>query len=336
LIGYYVHHHGRGHLARATSICAQLDQPVTVLTSLPLGDAAPFDEVVPLPRDDGGAPAVDPTASAVFHWVPLHHDGLRRRMRLITEWVAVARPDAFVVDVSVEVATLVRLLGVPVIVVAMPGERTDRPHELVYDIADHIVAPWPKALYQPDWLRRHDHKTSYVGGISRFEGRPRPVPRDDGECRVLALGGAGGSTVDAAMIDRYAVDHPRLRWSALGIAGGRWSQDPWDDLCDADVVVAHAGQSSIADIATAARPAIVVPQQRPFAEQVTMAAVLGRAGLAVSLRRWPESPEWEELIDRALGLDPERWRRWQTAGAPARAAAAIGEVAARRAPVPVP
>ena len=136
------------------------------------------------------------------------------------------------------------------------------------------------------------------------------------------------------MIDRYAADHPRYHWSALGVAGARWSEDPWDDLCEADVVISHAGQSSIADIATAARPAIVVPQSRPFNEQAATATVLGRSGLAVALDEWPRSDEWEPLIDRALGLDVDGWRRWQTAGASARAAAAIDEVAARRVPVP--
>ncbi|TPG27360.1 glycosyltransferase [Mycolicibacterium hodleri] len=333
MIGYYVHHHGRGHLARATSICAHLSRPVTVLTSLPLAEEWPFDAVVELPRDDGDEPAVDATASGVFHWAPLHHSGLRMRMRQIAEWVAVARPAAVVVDVSVEVATFLRLLGVPVVVVAMPGERTDRPHELVYELADHILAAWPRSLYQPDWLRRYDFKTSYVGGISRFEGRSHSGAHRDGPRHVLTLGGAGGSTVDVAMIDQYATDHPRFRWSALGVAGARWSDDPWDELCDADVVVAHAGQSSIADIATAARPAIVVPQPRPFDEQAVTATVLGRSGLAVSLDGWPRSGEWEPLIDRALRLDVDEWRRWQTVGAPARAAAAIDEVAARRGPV---
>ncbi|MDP9166908.1 MAG: hypothetical protein M3O32_12740 [Actinomycetota bacterium] len=336
MIGYYVHHHGRGHLSRASSICARLSQPVTVLTSLAVTDRRSFDEVVDLPRDDGAGQLVDPTASGVFHWVPLHHNGLRERMRIIAEWVASARPTAVVVDVSVEVATLIRLLGVPVIVVAMPGNRTDRPHELVYELADHILAAWPRALHQPDWLRPHDAKTSYVGGISRFAGRSRPTTRSAGPRRVLTFGGAGGSIVDSAMIERYAADHPRFQWSSLGVAGGRWIDDPWDELCDADVVVTHAGQSSIADIAAAGRPAIVVPQSRPYDEQHVTATVLGRAGIAVSRRDWPRSEEWEPLIDRALQLDVEGWQRWRTAGAPDRAAAAIDEVAARRTPIYVP
>ena len=34
MIGYYIHHHGAGHLNRAISIGAHLRQPVVALTSL--------------------------------------------------------------------------------------------------------------------------------------------------------------------------------------------------------------------------------------------------------------------------------------------------------------
>lgn len=94
------------------------------------------------------------------------------------------------VDVSVEVALFVRLLGVPVILMAMPGERIDGPHALVHQIADHIIAASPQELYEPEWLRAYAAKTSYVGGISRFgdrdglatdEGPPhRPRSQRDG------------------------------------------------------------------------------------------------------------------------------------------------------------
>lgn len=60
MIGYYVHHHGRGHLARATSICAHLREPVTILTSL-VTHELPGISTVRLPRDDEEAPPSAPT-----------------------------------------------------------------------------------------------------------------------------------------------------------------------------------------------------------------------------------------------------------------------------------
>jgi UDP-N-acetylglucosamine--N-acetylmuramyl-(pentapeptide) pyrophosphoryl-undecaprenol N-acetylglucosamine transferase len=328
MIGYYVHHHGRGHLARATSIYAHLRSPVTMLSSMALPDGTPHQHVL-LPRDDAANSFSDPTAHGALHWAPLHDKGFGERMQTIVDWVTTAQPDVVVVDVSVEVAMLVRLLGIPVVVMAMPGERIDAPHELVYRIADHIIAAWPKELYEPPWLTQHATKTTYVGGISRFDGRPRTRP-SAGDPNVLVLNGAGGSTSDTATVERCADAYPQFRWSTLGVGGDAWVDDPWHALCSADLVVSSAGQSSIADIAAADRPAIVIAAQRPFAEQHATTGALERGGLAVTRTGWPDEWEWPDLIGRARALGPNRWQRWETQGAAARAAASIERVAAAR------
>jgi UDP-N-acetylglucosamine--N-acetylmuramyl-(pentapeptide) pyrophosphoryl-undecaprenol N-acetylglucosamine transferase len=296
------------------------------LTSLTLTDPHPFDAVVPLPRDDAGSLIRGETAGGALHWAPCGDGGLRERMRAIADWIDAARPSAVVVDVSVEVATLARLFGVPVIVVAMPGARTDAPHEWVYRLADHILACWPRTLYEPAWLRPHRAKTSYVGGISRFDGRDRPVGPRDGR-QVVVLGGAGGSQLDLAAVRDCADQMPSHRWHAVGVSADTWVQDPWPQLCAADVVVAHAGEGSIADVAAAARPAVIVPQPRPFDEQNTTAVVLKNAGLAVVRPRWPLAAEWPDVLQEVRRCDARRWRRWKTMGAARRAAAAIHQVA---------
>ena len=292
-------------------------------------DPHPFAAVLKLPRDDEGTLVAEPTAYGAFHWAPHHDAGLMDRMRLIAQWVAETRPAAVVIDVSVEVATYVRLLGVPVIVVAGPGERTDAPHLLVYRLADHIVAAWPRELHEPSWLRSYADKTSYVGGISRFDGR-EPEQRENGsKPTVLVLVGAGGSDVTVAMVNACAEAHPAFEWTALGVPGYPWTPDPWAAICTADVVVTHAGQNCIADLAAAERPAVVIPQPRPFDEQRAMASVLQRHRLAVTARSWPDLRAWPALLTHARASDPHRWRRWATRGAAARAADAI-ETAARR------
>ena len=128
-------------------------------------------------------------------------------MALIAQWVADVHPSAAVIDVSVEVATLLRLLGVPVVVVAMPGERVDTPHTLVYQLADHILAAWPQDLYAPHWLQPHAHKTTYLGGISRFDGRAPDPSRRVEATTVLTLHGTGGSDLSLDMIAACAERH---------------------------------------------------------------------------------------------------------------------------------
>lgn len=258
-----------------------------------------------------------PTAHGALHWAPLADDGYSDRMQAIADWVRDARPEVMVVDVSVEVAVLVRLLGVPVVVVALPGDRTDAPHRLVHTIADGIIAAWPRALRVPEWLRPHDDKTVYVGGISRFDGRSKELVGGAGQ--VVVLSGCGGSDSDPQQTP--------ADWKWLGGPHGHWTPDPWPDLVGADVVVTHAGQNSIADIAAAQRPAVVIPQARPFDEQHTTATVLAQHELAVVAAEWPDRQSWPALMQRARAIEPKLWQQWQVSGAAARAAQAVEAVA---------
>jgi hypothetical protein len=249
-------------------------------------------------------------------------------MALIARWVADTRPAAVVVDVSIEVALFVRMLGVPVIVMAMPGERTDGPHALAHKLADHIVAAWPRDLYEPTWLTPYSAKTSYVGGISRFE-RHNVRPSRGRRPSVLVLGGKGGCAFDQTTVDATAEDVPEIAWKTLGLKGGSSVADPWPDICAAEVVITHAGQTCVADVAAARRPAIVIPQPRPFNEQHTTADTLQQHGLALATCDWPDARTWRKLIGHAHASDPNRWKRWRTTGAAERAAEAIETTANR-------
>ena len=251
-------------------------------------------------------------------------------MEAIAQWISEHRPEAFVVDISVEVATFVRLLGVPLVVVALPGMRDDPPHQLVYRMADRIIAAWPRELYSPPWLDAYRDKTAYVGGVSRFDGRQPERADEENDCAtsVLVLAGAEGMSVEPARFDACATALDNVSWRTLGAVGGDWTDDPWPQICAADVVVTHGGQNSIADVAAAARAAVVIPQPRPFDEQCTMGAVLKRSRLAVVAARWPEVSEWPDLLAEARSLRPQ-WQRWHVRGAAGRAADAI-EATARR------
>lgn len=326
MIGYYVHHHGRGHLSRALAISRHLTEDVVFFSSAPrpheLGPAVdwvqlPFD----LPSGDGSPE--DPTANGRLHWVPLRVDGLAARSAVLVNAMTTLRPRRMVVDVSVEVALLCRLVGIPVTVMAMPGERGDVVHGLGYDIAEQIVAPWSSDVYRPDWLARHDARTHYVGVISRFEGAP-PAPRSSVRPSTgLLLAGAGGSAAPCDALDQLRRGAPDHHWVAAGGDAG-WVDDLWPLLRSADVVVTHAGQSAIADVATARVPAVVIPEQRPFGEQHATAAALADAGVVATAPAWPRPDEWASLLCAArAGSEAGGWERLRGEGAAARAASVI-------------
>ncbi|RSS50014.1 glycosyl transferase [Streptomyces sp. WAC07061] len=326
MIGYYVHHQGLGHLHRALCIAGQARSTVTGLSSLapPAGWPGPW---VRLPLDTGGPAAVDARAHGRLHWAPLHHPGYAERMAAVAGWLGRVRPALLVSDVSVEVACLARLMGIPVVVVAMRGGRLDPAHRLGHDLALRLLAPWPASVPEPGWPAHWYEKTVYAGAFSRADGRVPPPAPDDGTRRVLLMLGAGGNGVTADQVHAARDATPLWQWDLLGGPGGSWSGDPWPRICAADVVVTHGGQNAVAECAAARRPTVVLPQDRPYDEQHATGRALRHAGLALVRERWPEPAQWPAVLDEAAALDGAAWARWAPGDGARRAARALDAMA---------
>ena len=333
MIGYYVHHHGRGHLHRAMSVAAVTDDVVVGMGSLP----RPKEWIGPwleLPRDDEGPEPVDASAQGRLHWVPEMDSGLTARMAEISSWIADVEPALMVVDVSAEVSLLARLHGTPVVTMVLPGDRRDAAHDLVHSVARRIVAAWPDdVMGMVKGLDVHRDRLTCVGGLSRFDGRDLPVRPargdGDGDRRVVVLTGLGGDAADAWDLEAARQQTPGWTWEVLG-AGAAWVDDPWETLCAADVVVTHGGQNAIAEVAAARRPAVVVPQPRPFREQDAMASVLATDG-RFPVTVCPELPTtgWGDVLDKTALLDGRAWSHWNDGGGARRVARVIAEELAR-------
>jgi hypothetical protein len=334
VIAYYVHHQGSGHAHRAAAIAAHLRTPVVGMGSGPSPAGWPG-RWVALPGDadegDAGGTVADPTAHGTLHWAPRRHPGLRERMQLISE--ALAGASLLVVDVSVEVALLGRLHGVPVVIMAQPGDRTDRPHRLAYDLADRLLAPWPSRA-EPGWPASWTAKTVHLGGLSRFDGRSTRSPQGR---RVLALWGSGGLDVGAAALRDAAAATPDWDWTVAGpepagapagLAWRGWIDDVWPELDAAGVVVTHAGQNAVAEVAAARRAAVIVPQRRPHGEQVATGEALRRARLGVVTPVWPAAPAWPGVLEEAVARGGAGWSAWSPGDGAARAAALLDGLAA--------
>ncbi|MCA1984675.1 glycosyltransferase [Nocardioides nematodiphilus] len=282
---------------------------------------------VQLPRDDDQESPRDVTAGGVLHWAPLDDPGVRGRCAALSAWLERAHPRLVVVDVSVETALLVRLHGVPVVSVVMPGRRTDAAHLMGYRASSALVAfsSEPAGRLVPGLPTDIADRVVSVGAVSRF--RPVPErPRPAGHAgHVVVLDGNGGEALtglDEESLRRLA---PGWRWTAVG-GTRRWVRDVEAVLRAADVVVTRAGQSGLADVAAHRVPAIVVPGERPFDEQRVTADLL-RTGAwpAIVLPQFPHQG-WPELLDRAARLDGQRWGSWCDGRAAERFAAVLAGV----------
>ncbi len=352
-IGYYVHHHGGGHAAKATAVARAVDHPVVGLGSGPPPSGWRGDWIA-LPHDADPPPAGDPTRNGAWHWAPDRHPGYTERMRRIAGWIADARPRAVVVDVSCEVLVLASLLGVPTIGVVLHGERTDRPHRTAFDSADALVGVWPASHLEP-WSEPWRGKLHPLGLLSRFDGRTPGRDRTLGTVVLLPRGDHrfGRGDIEAAAAVSGGPWHVigdvsgGLPGDAPGSAGSASSagpststatdvvwhgpvDDPWPLLSRAEVVVSAAGAATVADIAAARRPAVLLPQSRPFDEQHRLVDRLQHTGAPILAEAsWPDARRWPDLLATARRLDVDRWSALHDGRAGARFAATIDLVAQR-------
>jgi hypothetical protein len=328
MIGWYVHHHGGGHLRRFGSIASELRVPVTVLSSM---DPPNGNEFAWVRLADDALPSSDlrdVDAHDTLHWAPRHHPGLAARTAQVAKWIHEERPSLIVVDVSVEVSLLSRLAGVPVVVTAMPGDRRDRAHAMAYELADALIAAWPEHV-ATGWPRRWVEKTHFVGPISRFAGRtPQSSARRSGSSRnrALLLWGSGGQdrAADFAALEAAT---PAWDWS-LACAQHRLDEEAlWSELCAADVVVTHGGQGAVGDVVASGAPAVVVADPRPFDEQLHTVRALAADGVALGLEEWPDPAGWPLLLKQARALRERNWGRWRNGAGAVGAARAIEALA---------
>ncbi|MBW8173092.1 hypothetical protein K0651_08535 [Ornithinimicrobium sp. Arc0846-15] len=325
VIGYYVHDHGAGHLTRAKVIAANLRQRGHEVVFL--GSDLQREAGITLPKDnDGSEPFVDPDAFGALHWAPLAHAGFSAKMAAIATWVLERRPNIFVVDISAEVVTLLRLLGVNTVLVAQPGDRSDDAHTLAFRCATAILAPWPPEASPNPALQPYTKKVFHTGGISGLD-----AARQSGNTGVLLSGRDGTTTGD--LLQHLSEQLPDMAWVEVG--GSQWVDDVGAVLARAAVVVTHCGQNAIADTAAIDIPAVLYAQARPHEEQVYLGAELSRLGLAVCVGSQDLARlDWATAVTEAIRR-PSQWARWQTVEAASRAADIIERVGASKRPATI-
>lgn len=306
-VGYYVHHHGAGHLARFRAIAAASPVHLTPISQLVIEGG------VQLPSDVPSVATDDPTAGGSLHWAPLDATTATPRLRALVDWFDEARPAAMVIDVSVEAALASRLAGLPTVVVRQHGDRTDRAHRQAYASARRLIAPFPAAL---DTSSDADvmAKTVHVGFIaspavaSPASGGPVEVGADDA---VIVWGTGGGrlsgghvdalaagidGTVYCAGRDVWPADAPPTASNVVDLG---WVESPGALLTARPLLVGSVGNNGAALAATARCPFVAVPQPRPFREQHDLAESLVAAGAAAMAPCRPDPVAWAAAVASA-------------------------------------
>ncbi|MET1036096.1 MAG: glycosyltransferase, partial [Arthrobacter sp.] len=200
----------------------------------------------------------------------------------------------------------------------------------------------PSALEDPEHLAAHGARSTYLGMVAPapLRGPPGagaasgtghaeagvagagagvteiPCGRAGGHRRVVVQTSLGGS-VGLGGIARAAAATPGWDWmvagnveSPVGTAPPNLRllgvvPDPARLMESADVVVTSAGHNAIAAAAAARRPAVVIPEDRPFGEQAAFAERLRGLDGVVVARDWDAVPDWGSALGAAAAGVPD-------------------------------
>jgi UDP-N-acetylglucosamine:LPS N-acetylglucosamine transferase len=140
---------------------------------------------------------------------------------------------------------------------------------------------------------------------------------------ALVVCGGGGNGISEAALGVAARSYPQMDWITIGevqrdwhatlppnLIHKGWVDNAPDYIAAADLVISSTGNTTCAQVLTAAKPWIVVPEWRYFDEQVEKARALGQAGAALHLPHMPSSAHaWRAAIEQAKSQhNPARQR----------------------------
>ncbi|MEO0331293.1 MAG: glycosyltransferase [Bacteroidota bacterium] len=346
-IGFYVHHHGRGHTYRIQEIIKHLNGYSYVFGT----DLSAFNDLfVPnvsyhtLPPDTSDTSYVEDWPPTL-HYAPLGIRNARKRAYALTKYFTKYELDLLVVDVSVEVALLARLCGIPVIYSRQHGYRQDAAHEAAFRSASSLLAPYPKAWEEqktPYWVQ---DKTFYAGGFSRLANQA--LNKEDAQAiakmpdhlrNVVVMIGFGGSAQPYELLEETARKNPQWHWWILGpfslppnlpqnLHFLGIQNNPYPYLKEAEVVIASAGNNTVMELAAMKARYICIPEARPFDEQLSKARLLSQKNAALVLPNWSEPSVWKDHLLQVNSTDLEALNSIITPSAAKRAAKHIEKVA---------
>ncbi len=322
---FYIHHHGAGHLTRALAIAEQLPHNEVVFFGSSLAtykDLLPEDILtIELPFDTPTDSDRDWTSSELnfLHYAPLNVKGIVERNDRIINFFGKNNRCLLIVDVSVEIALLARLCGIPTVVVRQHGDRSDTPHLLAYESASLLLAPYAKLMAQPI-EKEFIQKTFYSGGFSKYSGMSIEE-HSSSEDQIAIFFGQGGTCFDLPLIAQIRRDLPQTfnlhilgtiqNYQAIdGVSYYGNSKNAYPILKNCRIVISNAGHNCIMELGDLRKKIICIPAERPFEEQKIKAKILENAGVAkVVEEKDLHQANWLHIIEKTKKLKIEGWEK---------------------------
>jgi len=314
-IFYFVHAHGNGHRATFNMLYPALSvffKVIAITTNsgiteylnekhdvhvLELPPKYPADYVIPAH-----------TFSKAFEVTPYEIEPAVRA-KALAEAIEYYKPKALYCDGVPELAIMTRGMGVPVVLVHLPGNMMGDPTQVfAHELADHIIAHFPSSLEQANY--EFISKTYYSRYISQYAGYEiKPSKRSDSNNVTILL---GYDNYDESVLKNMTKDQN----TRFTIIGNKRDYD-LDKNCTllgrvedigaviaGEVVVSAAGQNTISELLSLGKRLILLPEPRPYDEQVVHANVLANQNVALLAQETFSAEQWQNVLQKAKIFTP--------------------------------
>ncbi|WP_218353527.1 glycosyltransferase [Alteromonas lipotrueiana] len=310
---YYVHHHGAGHLQRARTLIDALETQFAIIfvVANPAMQTKLQHEFGHLPCEClpskwAASPAFpDRTYDSAFEGVPCTSAATQRALTFVN-LLSAYQADLFISDVSAELSILARAAGVPVVMQRHSGETHIDPTQVfAYQSASALYAPYPRHIEDPDF--EFIEKTRFLGFFSQLGAE-----RQDAVRRGITLVSSKGEGVETILPTLQQLQLPI--W-VVGCEGESTSNVTFlgyvNDISvhiPTDVVVCSGGNNLLSELLLLGKKLIIVPQSRPYNEQVSKAAQLTKHNYAVTLpvTHIADVSHWQQAVHNAASIDTSR------------------------------
>lgn len=314
-IFYFVHAHGNGHRATFNLLYPALSvffKVIAVTTNSEITEYLSKKHAVNVlelpPKYPPGYAIPEHTFSKAFEVTPYAIEPALRA-KALAEAIEHYRPKALYCDGVPELAIMVRGMGVPVVLVHLPGNVMSDPTQVfAHELADHIIAHFPASLEQANYP--FASKTYYSGYMSQYAGRE--LTRSDRSAihHVTIL--LGYDNYDGSVLKTITND----QHTQFTIIGNKQAYDlgkncvllgSVEDISKAiagDVVISAAGQNTIAELLSLNKRLILLPEPRPYDEQAVHATVLATRHVALLAEENFSTEQWQNVLLKANVFTP--------------------------------
>ena len=312
---YFANWNGSGHWQRANSILKHLYIPTIVIfyqkpDYIELEPLHQFIQIDPI-RIQGDARFVENQA---IHIPELFHQEYLHRTKNIIDICAEHKVKYAILDISMELAMVMRLCAIPYLSTVLHGDRSDMAQTHTFKCADRLLATYPLRLEQdfPDW---QIEKTIYTGGVVKsYDDTITDNPFDDiKKSVVLIIKPKGNSSFSNAYFEKVAIANPDYFWCGINFdeesTGENHQFNQFVERSDiyiknADYLVINPGNNSILEAGYYNKPFMTKPEKRFFDEHLYKVEALKRENLAVVIEDWSEDiKDWSDYISQLDNLD---------------------------------